>query len=184
MKRFIDSIHSASYLLENEGTNKNVEGKLSRVKNSIKGVCDQTCLNSWKQTLGERFQLSRMKTSNCDTSTTVAKSTMSASSSSVSSLTSTSPPPFCKLSFELLNVSRCTDILYSRKYDAACLPRPAQLLPILLTGLGGAGTHNLTNQLTKMGIRVDHESLLEDGTVVRIFETRSFFLVIIYIWSR
>ena len=89
---------------------------------------------------------------------------------------------------------QCTsNLLYSRKYNHHCMPRP-RLLPViqlqtynekdkdetketkqshplhrlyklLVTGLGGAGTHSITRALQDMGIDVRHEALAEDGSV-------------------
>ena len=38
----------------------------------------------------------------------------------------------------------CGAVIRSRKYEPLCMPPSADLRPLLVTGLGGAGTHNIT----------------------------------------
>lgn len=62
----------------------------------------------------------------------------------------------------------CAPILYSRKYDARCLPIPSSLsmlYPLLITSLGGAGTHGIAHELQSMGYHVAHEGLALDASV-------------------
>lgn len=53
------------------------------------------------------------------------------------------------------------------RYDSRCFPVPRRLLPVLITGLGGAGTHAIATYLQEAGIRVEHEGIGVDGSVVR-----------------
>lgn len=62
--------------------------------------------------------------------------------------------------------NHCSTILNSRKYDEMCLPYPETLLPILVTGAGGSGTHYIANTLRQMGLHFKHESIDTDGSVV------------------
>ena len=59
----------------------------------------------------------------------------------------------------------CFPLINTRKYDKRCFPYPDQLYPLLVTGLGGSGTHDLTNKLRYRGVRVRHEEIDLDGTV-------------------
>jgi hypothetical protein len=59
----------------------------------------------------------------------------------------------------------CNPLLNTRKYDERCFPYPEQLLPLLITGLGGSGTHEIANTLRSRGVRVRHEQIDADGTV-------------------
>ena len=61
----------------------------------------------------------------------------------------------------------CTPILLSRKYDARCLPPPppSMLYPLLITSLGGAGTHKIADELQIMAYHVEHEGLGLDASV-------------------
>ena len=60
---------------------------------------------------------------------------------------------------------RCAPLLLTRKYDAACLPPPQLQLPLLLTTLGGGGTHALASSLQSAGIDVLHEGVGAAGAV-------------------
>ncbi len=98
-------------------------------------------------------------------------------------LKSTSTPP------SLQNL--CAHLVYNRQYDSRCLPimrydhtqsgtwgyfRPHSssssseadrgVLPLLVTGLGGCGSHSLSNTLRGAGYEVRHEGLDRDGAVV------------------
>jgi len=60
----------------------------------------------------------------------------------------------------------CSSLLNTRKYDQRCFPPPALLLPLLVTSLGGSGTHNVANYLFEScGLQVQHEGLGKDGSV-------------------
>ena len=62
--------------------------------------------------------------------------------------------------------ARCSSLINTRKYDSLCLPRPAVLLPVLITGLGGAGTHYLHSVGLRLGLRLSHEDIDAHGSVV------------------
>jgi hypothetical protein len=53
------------------------------------------------------------------------------------------------------------------RYDSRCFPLPRRLLPVLITGLGGAGTRAIATRLQEAGVRVEHEGIGADGSVVR-----------------
>ena len=56
----------------------------------------------------------------------------------------------------------------SRKYTPECMPMPEVLLPVLVTGLGGGGTHFMTRVLRQeCGLKMHHEGLGIHGAVVR-----------------
>jgi hypothetical protein len=69
--------------------------------------------------------------------------------------------------------SKCWQVLVSRKFDSFCLPQPSILInartplsrgrhsvqDLLITGMGGAGTHSTTVYLRSMGISMQHESI-------------------------
>lgn len=59
----------------------------------------------------------------------------------------------------------CDPLINTRKYDERCFPYPDHLFPLLITGLGGSGTHEITNKLRERGVRVRHEQIDVDGTV-------------------
>ncbi len=60
----------------------------------------------------------------------------------------------------------CDRYLNTRKYVYACMPQPTKRYPLLITGLGGTGTHYLANQLQQLGFRINHESIGKQGAVV------------------
>jgi hypothetical protein len=59
----------------------------------------------------------------------------------------------------------CGPLLHSRKYDDRCMPRPRRLLPVLVTGLGGSGTHAIAQALAGRGVDMPHETMGKDGSV-------------------
>jgi hypothetical protein len=61
---------------------------------------------------------------------------------------------------------RCGILLYTRKHDPFCHPARTLAYPLLISGLGGAGTHYAAQQLASDGWRVRHEELDVDGAVV------------------
>lgn len=61
---------------------------------------------------------------------------------------------------------RCQLLLYTRKYDPFCHPVKALAHPLLITGLGGAGTHYIAQRLAAEGWRLRHEEIGQDGAVV------------------
>jgi len=72
--------------------------------------------------------------------------------------------------------SMCGKYLYTRKYDAFCMPRLQNIYPVLITGLGGSGTHFLTNKLRSAGFKFYHEDVAQDGSVVRC-EVKRYYLI-------
>ena len=75
---------------------------------------------------------------------------------------------------------RCGKYIYTRKFDSFCMPRLKHVYPVLVTGLGGSGTHHITNSLRSAGFSFYHEAMGgEDGAVVRSTLTVSSILVII-----
>lgn len=69
-----------------------------------------------------------------------------------------------KTSMSLQN--HCNKYIYTRKYDSFCMPRLMNVHPVLVTGLGGSGTHFVANKLRSAGFKFYHEDLAEDGSVV------------------
>lgn len=70
----------------------------------------------------------------------------------------------------------CQKYLNTRKYHPDCMPRPTTLYPILITGLGGSGTHFMANELQKIGLHLNHEELGRDGSVVSYYILNMIFL--------
>jgi hypothetical protein len=65
---------------------------------------------------------------------------------------------------------KCQVYLKSRKYVPECMPRPALLLPVLVTCLGGCGSHFISDSLVNVaGLDIPHESLGQQGSVVCIY---------------
>ena len=64
--------------------------------------------------------------------------------------------------------NRCGKYIYTRKFDSFCMPRLKHVYPVLVTGLGGSGTHFITNKLRSVGFKFYHEDLGDDGAVVRL----------------
>lgn len=62
--------------------------------------------------------------------------------------------------------SECRRFTNSRKYQAGCMPVPSVLYPVLVTGLGGCGSHYIAHQLDYLGLQLPHEELGKDGSVV------------------
>jgi hypothetical protein len=62
---------------------------------------------------------------------------------------------------------RCGKYIYTRKFDSFCMPRLKHVYPVLVTGLGGSGTHHITNNLRSAGFKFYHEDVGDDGAVVR-----------------
>lgn len=69
----------------------------------------------------------------------------------------------------------CSKLVNTRKYHPLCFPEPKQRLPMLITGLGGSGSHYLSNALEELGFRLPHESIARDGSVVSKYNTFSVF---------
>jgi hypothetical protein len=77
-----------------------------------------------------------------------------------------------ELNYEKLKLSKillhpmCSILLNTRKFNDKCLPNPLKLYPVLISGLGGSGTHQISNSLRKNKIFIKHESIDRDGSVV------------------
>ena len=79
----------------------------------------------------------------------------------------------------------CHSLINSRKFGIGCFSVNSELYPILVTGLGGSGTHEVANMLNLAGLKVPHEGLGHHGSVVscgvlcRIELKNKIFLIII-----
>lgn len=67
----------------------------------------------------------------------------------------------------------CQRVANSRKDEPGCLVAETEVAavtvyPLLVTGLGGSGTHEATTQLRSSGVDVAHEEIRPDGAVVRV----------------
>lgn len=60
----------------------------------------------------------------------------------------------------------CAKYTTTRRYHPLCHPADALAFPLLITGLGGAGTHFVAQRLRSVGWRVLHEDIDVDGSVV------------------
>jgi hypothetical protein len=64
----------------------------------------------------------------------------------------------------------CSLLLNTRKHRSACFPEFStpilRTFPVLITGLGGAGTHFLTKELQNLGFDLAHEDISSQGSVV------------------
>lgn len=65
------------------------------------------------------------------------------------------------------NALNCSRFLNTRKYEVDCMGIPTKLYKILITGLGGSGTHEVAEAAEKVGLQLPHEKLGYDGSVVR-----------------
>ena len=63
---------------------------------------------------------------------------------------------------------QCQRYVNTRKYQVGCMSPPSSLYPILITGLGGCGSHHIAQRLGRMGLQLPHEELGGDGSVVRV----------------
>ena len=63
---------------------------------------------------------------------------------------------------------QCQRYINTRRYQASCMSPPSSLYPVLITGLGGCGSHHIAQRLDRMGLQLPHEELGEDGSVVRL----------------
>jgi len=61
----------------------------------------------------------------------------------------------------------CQRLVNTRKHAPGCFTATAALYPLLVTGLGGSGTHEVASRLRSSGVDVAHEELRPDGAVVR-----------------
>lgn len=62
--------------------------------------------------------------------------------------------------------AQCAKYVPTRRYHTHCHPPSALAHPLLITGLGGAGTHFVAQRLRSVGWRVLHEDIDVDGSVV------------------
>lgn len=60
----------------------------------------------------------------------------------------------------------CYSLINSRKFGIGCFSVSFESHPILVTGLGGSGTHEVANMLNLAGLKVPHEGLGDHGSVV------------------
>jgi hypothetical protein len=60
----------------------------------------------------------------------------------------------------------CRRFVNTRKYQVDCRPVISSLYPLLITGLGGSGTHESAAKLIRKGLNLPHEELGLDGSVV------------------
>ena len=61
----------------------------------------------------------------------------------------------------------CSRFINTRKFKVDCMGTPTKLYKILITGLGGSGTHLVAEAAERVGLRLPHEKLGYDGSVVR-----------------
>jgi hypothetical protein len=60
----------------------------------------------------------------------------------------------------------CGKLVNTRKFSAACFPSIGKRFSLLVTGLGGSGTHFIANSLQQLGFSMHHEDLGQQGAVV------------------
>ena len=60
----------------------------------------------------------------------------------------------------------CSKYVFTRKFQPHCHPPSSEVRAVLVTGLGGSGTHFIANHLRSLGYRLHHEGLDDDGAVV------------------
>ena len=70
----------------------------------------------------------------------------------------------------------CSVVINSMKFDSKCLPHPKELFPLLVTGLGGSGSHSIANELKNRGLKIGHESIDVDGSVSWMYAVNDVFL--------
>ena len=65
-----------------------------------------------------------------------------------------------------MSCARCDVLLNTRKWDPRCQEAPpSRLLPLLVTGTGGTGTHTIVSLLSARGILARHEDYGPQATV-------------------
>ncbi len=69
------------------------------------------------------------------------------------------------ISSESKTLHRCLELFKHRKLIADCLPSEIVTLPLLLTSVGGGGTHSISNLLKSFHIDTPHEELGTAGSV-------------------
>lgn len=60
----------------------------------------------------------------------------------------------------------CSKYVFTRKFHPQCHPPSSEVRAVLVTGLGGSGTHFIANHLRSLGWRLHHEGIDDDGAVV------------------
>ena len=83
------------------------------------------------------------------------------------SSSSSFPPLANRDGITFLWTPTCQQFQNTRKYQSECMARPSVVYPLLVTGLGGSGTHAVTQQLRDHGMDVGHEEIETHGSVVR-----------------
>lgn len=76
----------------------------------------------------------------------------------------------------------CSKYVFTRKFHPHCHPPSSKVKAVLVTGLGGSGTHFITNHLRSLGWRLHHEGLDDDGAVVSYALLVPLIHVILYIY--
>lgn len=71
--------------------------------------------------------------------------------------------------------NNCRLVFNSRAFDKECIP-PVTTFPLLVTSLGGSGSHIMNNMLRFYGFDVCHEELCPDGSVSWPFAVNDVFL--------
>jgi hypothetical protein len=74
----------------------------------------------------------------------------------------------CMVFFEIVWACN-TMVPYARRAVSGCDESTAglhQVYPLLVTSLGGAGTHHITCMMNALNIEVGHETIKRDGAVV------------------
>lgn len=74
----------------------------------------------------------------------------------------------------------CAPLLLTRKHSATCMPPPNLPLPVLLTTLGGGGTHHLAQILQQHGVDVLHEGVGSAGSVAWMYASNDAILGTVY----
>jgi hypothetical protein len=74
----------------------------------------------------------------------------------------------------------CSRFVNTRKYVPTCMPEPENRHPLLVTGLGGSGSHFVANQLQEMGFQVKHEGIGRDGAVSWFYSVNDYLLGLQY----
>ena len=70
----------------------------------------------------------------------------------------------------------CNKLVNTRKFSSTCFPSIGTRYPLLVTGLGGSGTHFVANSLQTLGFRLNHESIGTQGSVVSTLNISLLFL--------